>query len=440
MFISIENTLQEAMAYRTSPRMTVYSFEGIQLLPNQINPYKQRTYGANGIEVENYDGGVWVTDVCTGVRLLDITDSFYSTNFNDITGLPQIEWSLTNIPFDGQQLIYLEIVQGNNVTFYSTPFYISSYEADYTARIDYRDNPALTMYSTQLRLWFKQPSQAVEVSTYKAVTSGRQLTINSTVTDFELWQSSVIDIYLFAKLNYVFRNLYTYVDLVRTDLYEPYEYPVLEAGENFAEAEILFTRNFADVYDPLYVQPIPEPEPPIPSITLIQIQLVGTSQVQFTNFTYENIGMPTSLTYQISTDGVFWNDYTNGVNPPITITPNPAQYAGYDLFDLFYRIRDNATGTVSNVLQLPVRSAVINNVISLGLGKTDIYFTLNSFVPLPGTYLQYQASYDGTTWVNFNPSPMSNTSPVTITLPSLSFDKFKIIYAPYGVVSNVFEL
>ena len=108
-FIRIEDTYEKALTYKGSPQMEqdLLSFFGVQLLPNQSVPYIQRTYCNVGVEIESYI--VRIKDFC-GNTLEDITNSFEIVRtFNDPdTGLPQIEWQLSNIPVDtGYKLIYL---------------------------------------------------------------------------------------------------------------------------------------------------------------------------------------------------------------------------------------------------------------------------------------------------------------------------------------------
>lgn len=448
VFIRLERTFEEAMYYRLSPLMKYFSFEGVQLLPNHPYPYIQRTYTKEGIVLESYT--VYVRSVCGDtLQNPDISDYFTVVNaYSDPnTGLAQIDWSIDNCPFDyGSQLVYLEIQQGVSETFYSSPFYFTNDNADFSSRWDYRVLETTQTYSTGLKLWFKQYVDVYEQETYDPVYGSNRRAIGSKLILQEAWQTSIVDVHLFRYIKSLFhKNSYIYCDLWRTVLGETFDTPRLVADENFAEQEILLCRDESDQYDPLYVPPTPEPQPPIPSITLIEIAEASGNAVTYVNFTYANI-TPNTFLFQYSLDGETWpQGNASGTNAPQTIS------IGYGLNinqNLYYRIVDPSSGTISNVLQLPVRSITITNITSIdgafrpNGNKYNWYFTLNNFTLPPNTapFLSFYGSVDGVNWINLLYNN-GNTSPKSVNTPSsgVEFTYFQIRFTPYGLVSNTFN-
>lgn len=442
-FIGLFETFDKAMAYPNSPQMTEYSFEGVQLLPNHPFKYIQRTYADNGIEIEDFT--VYLCDMC-GTRLWDVSDYFsIERNFNDpVTGIPQVEWSLYNVDYDaGYQPVYLEIETGANQYYYSSPFYLTDEYKDYTSRWDYRNKDTDTMLSSQLRLFFRQKKSEQEVSNYNPVSSGSTYTASSRLTPFERWTTDVIEINVVEEFKKIFlcREVYS-LDFngtlpVKTGLYEAIESPDLEADENFAEQEILLSRNYSITYDPnaLPVTP-PGPSPGDPFITLQAVQSMSSSQVKYT-FTFGNfITTPSSFAYQYSLDGVEWSSSSSSIASPQTIVVLNNQS-----INLYYRIYHYGTGTTSNVLQLPVEGINLTNIVKTsGSRKVAAYFTLNNFFPTTGQQLIIDVSTDGSNWieaayfVNYN-SPKYFEEPYTL----VPFTFYRMRYPALGLTSNVVE-
>lgn len=440
-FIRIEPTLELAMQTRISPQMSVFSFKGIQLLPNNPLPYIQRTFANGGLELEN-PLEILLYDICGNEVLEDITPYFEILNiFQDPeTGFNQIEWQLQDIPYDaGNRLVYMRCRQGANVFFYSSPFVLTADNSEYTSRWDYKDAKLGTMYSTQLTIWFKQLMDLEDITSYDQL-DGRRVGMNSKLIPYEVWQTSIVDINLFHLFKQMRQSTYVYCDLAKTVPFEPFETPKLVGRENFGEAEITLCRDEGNTYNPLYVAPTPPP-PPVdpPTITLLSVSSTGTNTVLYT-FTYENF-TPLVFTLQYSLDNINWTDNTGSVNSPRTNTvPNNQSN------DFYYRVTDLASGTISNVLQLPVRSITITNVTSSEMAfnvlgnKYKIFFTLNNFIP--DSALSWDISTDGTddSWIPAYYSP-ANVSPKDIGTPSssLEFKYFRMRYNPLGIVSNTFN-
>lgn len=439
-FISLETTFEKAMYYRDSAdyiEQALY-FGGVQLLPNNQNPYRQRTYTREGIELE--DPQVLVKDMC-GNTLADITDYFtILENYNDSTGTPQIDWALTNVPFDfGLQLVYLEIQQlPAGETYYSTPFMLSADEAEYTSRWDYTNDLEDTVLSTQLRCYFKQYDDAEELTSFTPVRTGRQLSFSNT-TPFEVWQTAIVHLDFFKLFKQMRQCLYVYCDYCRAMPYETLETPRRAGGENFGEAQFTITRDEGDTYDPLYIPVVPPPPPP-PEYEII-LESVNAPNNYSVIYTFSVVGFePSYLQYQYSADGVTWGENTSTGSPASPHTVNvPTPYDSNWYFRIYYPPLDVA----SNVLQLPVPELVLNNITGVGPfqqngNKYLAYFTANGFtvtqtvIPLVST--------DGVTWIN-GLFGANNDNPKDFSTPSGSqqFTYFRLKYSPLNLFSNVLE-
>lgn len=437
MFITLHETFAEAMGYRDSPQMqdAYMSFQGVQLLPNNELPYIQRTYVEGGFELESYD--VYVMSIC-GDQLADITSAFaIKSNFDDPnTGTPQIEWSLTNIPFDaGYQLVYLLIKQGVNDLKYSSPFYLTADMSEYTERVDYGNGG--TVYSTQLQIEFKQYLDLFEQTTYDNF-KGNRTAVTTKLVEYEAWQTGIIDYTLFRKIKQVFRNKYVYVGLAKTVLFEPFETPRLEGRENFAEQELLLCRDESDKYDPLYVpeDPPTPPENP-PFINLIRVDSLNDKNVSYV-FTYGNFE-PTYLQYEYSLDGETWQQSTGDIASPHGVTVLDNRNISYK-----YRITHLGSGTVSNIVTIAPPSIIIDNITSPqssfnSAGNTySIFYTISGFNLT--TNVIFEASFDnGASWQPMSySSGYQNPKVVNTYSSTLQFTKFRARYQPLGITSNIF--
>lgn len=330
IFIKIEDTFEKAMYFRDAGDYinSALYFGGIQLLPNSVNPYTQRTNVADGVELEDYN--VLVKSMC-GTTLEDITDYFtIKNNYQDDNGNAQIDWSLTNVPHDfGKELIYLEIQQlPAGTTYYTSPFMITADESEKVSRWDYGEE-LTEMYSVGLNIWFKELGQVENLTSYTPVSTGTPLSF-SQVSYFEYWHTDPIYLLLFRLLTQIRTCEYVYVDFVRSQPYEPMETPRRAGGENFGETEVSMVRFENDKYDPLYVPPVPPPPPPpVYEIILNSVAVTGINEVSF-YFNYVNFS-PSFIEVQASLDGVNWFGSTGSPASPRTLTvtnpvSNPYQY------------------------------------------------------------------------------------------------------------------
>lgn len=439
-FIRIENTFEDAMQYRNSPQMQYYSFEGLQLLPNNPLPYVQRTYASDGIILEDFD--VYVMSICgeqlqTISAYFDVLDNFQDPN----TGKPQIHWRLLNVPYDfGGQLIYLKIRSGDNTYLYTNPFYITNDGAEYTSRWDYRNRITDRMLSTQLKVWFKQYDEQETLETYDTVTHGRRVTVSSSLIEYEVWQFGIVEYTLNRLFKQMRRNTFVYCDLVKTIPFEPYDTPRMQGFENFGEAEISLCRDYDNTYNPLALPIVPPVIPATPSITLLSVTPTGTNSIQY-SFEYEDFS-PSSFIFEWSLDQLEWNGVGSGIEGPITIS-------GIDDVlnnNYYYRIKNDPLHLFSNILQLPVRALVLDNVdgndsaFHISGNKYIMYWhgeniTVNS--------LRFEASHDNVNWVTlyYGGNPTVIASPKSVNTPSSTseFTYFRVKSDELGLISNVIE-
>lgn len=359
-FINIYNTLDEALSVRYSPLTNIYKSNGIQLLPLQSNKYVQTSYvSGDGIQLEDWE--VFAVSAC-GTERTNLTANFFVERvFEDDNGIPQIDWSLKNLPELGYGLIYLEINQlmqpgGYADTWYTSLFQITAYEAESTARIDYRDSISDTMQSVQFQMYFWQPKKRSEFSSYTTVTEGIVRTVTSTASKYQLWNTQIIDRDYIIKLTDLFDLVYMYVDYVRCFPFESADIPDLEQAENYTEYSFTLSFDRKDIYDPNFVPVIP---PPAPLIVLEQVLDLGMRRGAFI-FDYYNFN-PSSMIGQYSTTPFTTigmnGDFVTINNPSDIDSPKEADFIDFGTY--FTRIYNPDLNIVSNVVQVTLARPLI---------------------------------------------------------------------------------
>lgn len=432
LFIRIENTFNEAMYFRDAPDMVkgAMYFGGVQLIPNNPQPYTQLTRATEGVELEEYT--VTVKDMC-GNTLGDITDSFsVDSVYND--GLPQISWSLTNVQADfGLQMVYLEIQQlpaGN--TYYSSPFMLTSEEQEYVSRWDYwNDNISDIRLSTGLRLWFKQYADVESITTYTPVSGAYQMS-HSNISEVEQWQTSLMELNIFRLIKHMRNCIYVYCDGQRTMPNDALETPQRSGGENFGEATLLLVRNPYDTYDPLYVPVVPPPPTPTYSIVLESVVAPNPNTV---TYTFSFVGFdPGYSVVEYSLDGINWVQNTGQVQSPRNvIIPQPLEN------DYYYRVSYPPLGIVSNVLQLPNQQLTITDVQQVSGNKFAVNYTTTGFTQSESIIVEISTT--GDVWQTAIQSEVIQNPKLVLRPNQLpAFTYFRAKYLPLGLTSNVFEI
>lgn len=340
---------------RTSPYVEQYQVRGIQLLPNNELPYIQTTNVSGGIELEDWT--VYIVDPCGNET--DISDYFVIEDvFADDNGDNQFTWSLTNVPHDFYyDLVHLKAVQSIGETFYSNYFMLTDLESDKTIRIDYKSYNMDTMQSIQLPMAFKQEFNPVEIESYYE-TSTKNTVINTVkYQTYESWLTEIISNDLLLRIIRVFSYKYTYVDLLRCNLFEAIEQKEYEAAENFKDNIIKLTFNKSDVYDPL-ANPITTPET-IPSITLSSVVANSINAIYY--FSYADF-TPDYLVFEYSDDEIIWTSESLGTTSPQSVAFNESG-------TWYFRISHPLA--ISNTFVLELGSTVIANDDSANVGKGD---------------------------------------------------------------------
>lgn len=408
IFIKIETTLEKAMYYRNSPQMAFYSFYGVHLQPNKDYPYTQITQSATAIEIEDY--AVDIFDMCDNLVAQNVDWLTVVDTFSDINGTPQVVWQILNAPDLGDKLIYFRIKQGANDFFYSSPFKI--YASDYVSDWHYYDTFTDTMLSTALPLWFKQYNDIMEIGTYDKVSLNQRVNTTTKLIEFEIWQFNVVDIMLFRLFKAMFLNNLVYCDFARTSLFEPFDMPILEGRENFADVEVNLNRNESELYDPFYVAPNPPPPPPY-SITLTSVLYQGKPEGVVFNFTYD-VFTPTYFIYEWSEDGITWTQSSGDFTSPHFVTVLlPLET------DFYYRISYPPLDLYSNVVQLEPQVITIDNITYLAPSNYTIAYSYSGFALAPGVYFRFEgASASAEDWVNLDYATNNNNNPKQVVIPS----------------------
>lgn len=354
-FINLFSTKDEALSYRYSPHTNTYSFNGIQLLPNQEEKYIQTSFTREGVELE--DPEVFAVSLCDGTRV-NITSSFHIERvFQDNNAIPQIDWSLDFLPEMKSGLIYLEVNQllspGNYAdTWYSNVFQITDYERENTSLVHYRDDVYDTMQSIQLNMYWLRNKKAFELTSYDEVSTHIRKTVTAKRSKYQMWETGIIPTDLIIMISDLFDLTYMYVDFVRCYPFEASEIPDPEASENFAQYVFSLTFDYSDVYSPSEVPPVPVPPSEQGYIDftrlLPQIRLGVYAYFSIYGFIPEN----GEYDYQISTDNL--NFTSLGISPPLFTNPStnlkPLPLPAYNTL-YFIRIVGNGT-IISNTLNI----------------------------------------------------------------------------------------
>lgn len=256
-FIRIESTLEKANYQKESPIETFFYGNGVQLIPN-TGTIRQTTDSTDGVELED-----WTVIVCRcGEELQDITDYFNIDRvFQDNLARPQIDWSISNLPFDfGNEPVYLKISQVGGEDFYTTEFFITADEKEYVSRFDYKLEDSGFMQTVQLRTYFRQYINADTLEVYYQSSKNISVTKSIQQVTLEKWVLPVSSNDFHLRFRNMMNCKFVYVNLQRAGIYKALEIPELEASENFGE--IIYQLSFQDeFYDPNYIAPIPDPDP-----------------------------------------------------------------------------------------------------------------------------------------------------------------------------------
>ena len=344
-FIEFYTTLDEALNEKTSPQINLYEVRGVHLLPNQVNPYIQVTNKSGGIELEDWTA--YIVNTWDGTET-DVTAQFLVEDiFTDINSDNQFVWSLTNVPHDfGQKMLYLKVVQLAAETFYSNMFQLTDENSDRVVRLDYKSYDSDYMQGIGLRMFYWQELKNLEIDTYYE-TSTKNTVINVVKSQkYQKWLTDrVISNSLFMKITDAFECKYTYLDLIRCNLFEAPEIKEHSGTQNYGQNVLKIAFNSNDIYDPL--TPV-VPVPVIPSITLTSVIPNGSTAIY--TFSYSSI-IPSYFVFEYSSDQVAWTSTTKGITSPQEIAFTETTGVWY------FRIKHPLA--ISNVISFDLASRVI---------------------------------------------------------------------------------
>lgn len=244
-FINIFRTKEEAFYFKNSQINTQFIFKGVQLLPNNTAKYIQLSNTPDGIDLEDWQ--INVVDLCKGTKT-DITDYFFVDSLtNDLSGAPQLYWSITNVPFDfGYRLVYLEINQLIGDTFYSSPFLLTNINSEKTSQFHYRDTKDDVYQSIGLQSWFLDDDKKTELTTYYEVSTKNTVSKAIKTNRIELFRTEMIPKNIAILLTYILESPILYVNYIRCSLFEAIEIPEKNSQENFVELDFTLSPNYND--------------------------------------------------------------------------------------------------------------------------------------------------------------------------------------------------
>ena len=284
--INLYTTKAEALYFKDSQRNNFYEFGGIQLLPN--TPYVQK-FNITTVDLGNgaIIGAYSVSDdsFLGNVNLLELLDEpvqgeVYANNniirANSTTkrvdylspGDKYYKIS-SNIDF-GSELLYLVFsitsnktlanstairanstaIRANNLytdyiseTFYTNPFYITSFDEDRCTKVEYADNLLLIKQSVGLKFWFRQKSRQSELTTYYESSTKNTVTQNIKTHNLEMYESEFMSIEDLIMTAEILESPYLYIGSKRYSLFEAVKIPELTQQENFAKIKFTLAPN-----------------------------------------------------------------------------------------------------------------------------------------------------------------------------------------------------
>ena len=236
-FINIFRTKEEAFYFKNSQINSQYIFRGIQLLPNNLAKYIQRTETPNGIDLEDWT--VNIVDLCSGAKTNVTTYFFVDKLTNSQDGSPQLFWSLTNVPFDfGYRLVYLEITQAIGESFYSNPFLLTNIESEKVSQFHYKESKELEYQSIGLQVWFLDQDKKTELTTYYEGSTKNTVSKAIKTSDLVLFRSEMLPKNMLILLTYLLESPILYINNQRYSLFEAVDLPQKTAQENFNSIDI----------------------------------------------------------------------------------------------------------------------------------------------------------------------------------------------------------
>jgi hypothetical protein len=246
--INLYKTKEEAFYFKNSWMNQFYRFDAVQLLPNNPLSYVQITETPDGINLEDWT--VNVVDLCKETKV-DITDYFNVDSLtNDLTGNPQLFWSLKEIPFDfGLGLQYLEIAQAVGETFYSTPFLLTDEESEKTTQLHYKDKRTDIYQSIGFKIWYRTSDKKTELTTYYETSTRHTVPQAIKTNKIDIYKTEQVSIDSLIRLSDVLESPYLYVNTVRASLYQALETPKPTARENYGRMEVQLSLNESDIYE-----------------------------------------------------------------------------------------------------------------------------------------------------------------------------------------------
>lgn len=251
--IRIEKSLENAMSFKNSPINRFYDFSGVQLLPNNTNPYIQVTNTAGGINLEDWT--VKVMSMC-GDELGDITDSFMVESLtNSLNGDPQFFWSLSNIAQDfGWDLVYLKIIQAVGETFYTSQFRITDINKEKTSYFAYKQKRLDTYQSIGFSTWFRKKDIKFDIATYYEESTKQTVTSAIKINRTEKFRTENMCVDVLIQLLEVLTLPYVYIDSYRCSVFTAPEIPEEVSQENFANTTYLLSVKYSDTFTPTVVE------------------------------------------------------------------------------------------------------------------------------------------------------------------------------------------
>jgi len=248
-FLRLKDTFSEAISVNENAQASILSFGAIQLCPGET--YLQISNSETDIVFnDSYD--VFLVDEC-GNELVNVTSYIKILEFTDSNGINQITWEFINendFPSNIVSLRFRNTV--NNDTWWTNFFMTTSYEKEFTTRLDYKNKGDLygTQYSRsdyyqsiRLRFWYKNRINESERDEYHEISTNRTVSTRNIKKRKSRYILEYFDEFTQDRLEDTITSTELYVNNIRAYSSTPIEFGEPEATANDFEAEMFLNRD-----------------------------------------------------------------------------------------------------------------------------------------------------------------------------------------------------
>ncbi len=244
-FLRLEKDFESAKKKSRSPAVNIFHTAAIQLLPGET--YLQISNSKSDI-IFNGNYEVFFVNEC-GVKIQDVTGSVFIKEFIDTNGIKQVAWEFVNIyEYYTTPICLMFRNTTNNDTWWTNLFLSTSYEKEFTTRLDYKSkgfhygtqyNIADYYQSIRLRVFFDNIINESERSEYHQISTGDTVSARNIKKRKERYLLEYFDEFTIDRLEDIITSDELYLDFRRFSSSTPIEFPDREGNSNSMEGEMI---------------------------------------------------------------------------------------------------------------------------------------------------------------------------------------------------------